>query len=112
MNKLSGAVRLGLLTAATLSCLMLGKAFGNFYNGNRLFEQCEAPMGHPYFSNCMSYIAGVFDALEESFCLSGDIELGQLRDVVRLWLQAHPEKRHLPASDLVVKALNEKFPCN
>jgi len=36
----------------------------------------------------------------------------QLRDIVKLYLRGHPEKRHLPASDLVTAAINENFPCN
>ncbi|MGO8842404.1 MAG: Rap1a/Tai family immunity protein [Methyloceanibacter sp.] len=35
----------------------------------------------------------------------------QLEDIAKHYLFDHPEKRHLPASDLVTVALNEKFPC-
>ena len=41
-----------------------------------------------------------------------DVKSGQLVEVVKLYLRDHPEKRHLPAADLVTAAIKEKFPCN
>jgi hypothetical protein len=59
---------------------------------------------------------GVVDARE--FCIPTEVKEGlvieepQVKDVVKLYLRDHPEKLHLPASDLVTAALKEKFPCN
>jgi hypothetical protein len=36
----------------------------------------------------------------------------QVTDVVIKWLEDHPAKRHLPAPYIIMKALNEAFPCD
>jgi Rap1a immunity proteins len=37
---------------------------------------------------------------------------GQVLDVTKLYIQHHPDKQYLPAPQLIVNALREKFPCN
>jgi hypothetical protein len=37
---------------------------------------------------------------------------GQVLDVAKLYIQDHPDKQYLPAPQLIVNALKEKFPCN
>ena len=44
-------------------------------------------------------------------CVPVDVESGQLLDVMTLYLQAHPENRHLPARGLYHLALQGAFPC-
>jgi hypothetical protein len=36
---------------------------------------------------------------------------GEARSVIK-WMDDHPEKRDLPAPYIVMKALDEAFPCN
>jgi Rap1a immunity proteins len=115
-------MRGAILVAVAMSCLMLDKAAGAagpqyYVTGNKLLEFCEVPA---VTSACYGYVLGVVDALQVmgadapkfSFCVPERVESGQLVDVVKAFLRDHPEKRHLPASDLVTAALNEKFPCN
>ena len=39
------------------------------------------------------------------------VTLGQVKDIVLKYLDAHPEKRHIPASSLIRFALLENFAC-
>jgi hypothetical protein len=39
------------------------------------------------------------------------VTVGQLMDVVKLWLEKNPGKRHFSAPSLVAAALSEAFPC-
>ncbi len=36
---------------------------------------------------------------------------GQMEKIVKKWLNDHPEKLHLDAAALVIKAISEAFPC-
>jgi hypothetical protein len=99
------------LVAVALCCFVLHDS--NARDGNQLSRDCN---GQNAFSDgaCAGYIIGAKDALETRgvFCLPPGIEQGQAIDVVKLYLHDHPEKRHLPADELVEIALKEKFPCN
>jgi hypothetical protein len=107
--------RRAMLVAVALSCLA-GEGQAAFLDGNQLFTECrdgDNPQAEARLSQwgiCYGYIVGVSDALKD-VCLPNAAKAGQVRDVVALWLRDHPEKRHLPAIDLVTSALKEKFPC-
>jgi hypothetical protein len=95
---------------------------GEFLNGNSLFDQCQGEDAagqreRDYKTGlCTGYVIGVADALHEtSFCVPGGptgVSAAQLRDVVKLYLHDHPERRHYSADSLVTDALKEKFPCH
>ena len=103
--------------------------------GNDLYNQLassnvsENNKGH-------SYLQGVLDAEEfylwneimssasfdakktpsrfrvEHICFGENkVTLGQVKDIVLKYLDAHPEKRHIPASSLIRFALLENFAC-
>ncbi|MEG3143346.1 Rap1a/Tai family immunity protein [Sphingomonas sp. RT2P30] len=66
---------------------------------------------------CRSYIAGVVDARRmpetvnwASVCEPEGMTREQLADIVVVYLRDNPSKRRLPASDLVLLAL-QGFPC-
>jgi hypothetical protein len=46
---------------------------------------------------CLAYITGAFDMmsslgnLSDKICVSGDVQLGQLKGVVEVWLRENPE---------------------
>jgi hypothetical protein len=44
------------------------------------------------------------------FKVPSNVEAGQIFDVVKNYLEKHPEKRHQSASSLVMMALKEAFP--
>jgi hypothetical protein len=91
-----------------------------------LFNWCESwkpttiPIDDKLWAagSCRGYVSGVVDALLESTggaCVpygQTGVTINQLVEVVKLYLKEHPEKRHLPASDLVIASMKDKFPCN
>jgi Rap1a immunity proteins len=80
----------------------------DFYTGNQLFDFCQG--GSPA---CVGYILGVAAARNgDSFCFPAGVIAEQVVSTVKLWLNNHPEKRHLPGGLLVMQALSESFPCN
>jgi hypothetical protein len=117
--------RYPLLVTVALPCLMVGgAATAAFFDGNKLFQECQggddprqSEQGDPgkstEWGECLGYILGVEDALDgTAFCLPDGVRSRQVRDIVTLWLQGHPETRHYEAQSLVITALKEKFPCH
>ena len=75
----------------------------DFYTGNQLFDLCQK--GSPA---CVGYILGVAASRSaKSFCFPAGVIGEQVVSTVKLWLNNHPEKRHLPGSLLVMQALSE-----
>ena len=97
-----------------------------FISGNKLLELCDAPFGTNSQAWCDGYIIGVDDTLtiteavsgkagsasHRYYCLRQDVTLGQTSLVVLNYLKAHPDKLDLIASELVIAALAEAFPCS
>jgi hypothetical protein len=105
-----------------------------FISGNKLLELCDAPFGSNNQAWCDGYIIGVDDALTITYAVSGaasdadsgetdpstrryyclreGVTLGQTSLVVLNYLKAHPEKLDMIASQLVIAALAEAFPCS
>jgi hypothetical protein len=87
----------------------------DYLTGNQLHQYCAAPENTSQNGACFGYIVRVAGALDEkpgSYCLPTGVTGRQIEDVVKLYLQNHPEARHYSASYLVSAALKEKFPCN
>ena len=65
----------------------------------------------------MGYIIGIADALAGGAAIYGwracfdIIKSQQALDVVKQWLQNHPETRHRAAAYLAAKAFAGAFPC-
>jgi len=101
-----------------LLMMLAGPDLIAFETGNALYADCVSAL--PMRTQaCRSYIAGVADAAR-SFRGTGAVKIAcipmgattqQLSDVVIGSLRAAPEMRHLLASDLVLSALNEAYPC-
>jgi hypothetical protein len=69
---------------------------------------------------CWGYIAGVVDEYQgiaatiktpQVFCLPPGMDLEQLEKVVKRGLDDNPAELHIPASILIVHALEGAFPC-
>ncbi|SRR5713226_8359178 len=79
-------------------------------------EQIPASVDSGY---CIGYITGVVDGIHTEERLSSssriicepNIRAGQIKMIVRRFLEAHPEYLHRSAADLVAVALREAFPC-
>jgi hypothetical protein len=104
----------GLLATLFAVCPGAGsQAFAGFLTGNDLYSNCKDP--NTYKSNtCLGYIAAISDIVQffdSNICMTEDMSLGQVRDVVVSWLTRKPQHRHDNASGLVFAALAEAFPC-
>ena len=98
-----------LLAAVTTGKSETTEQMVDWLNGNELFSACT--QGDRL---CFGYVLGITASaqLADSVCIPSDkVTAGQLTDVVKFWLQNHPEIRHHSASSLVMQALREKFPC-
>ncbi|WP_425417023.1 Rap1a/Tai family immunity protein [Oricola indica] len=110
----------GLFLALFVSLTMIAnKASASFYDGNELIKYCRADDATAGSWFCMGYIASVIDVVESStgiterfpVCLPGNVKLGQIVDVVKKYLETHPEIRHQPAAYLTIDALQEVWRC-
>jgi hypothetical protein len=91
-----------------------------FDSGNRLYEDCSS---ENYFNRgyCGGYVVGIVDTIEamqasgvlpeSALCIPEGATKGQLADVVRQYLDDHPERRHADAGSLVPEALGTAFRC-
>ena len=91
-----------------------------FENGDELYRHCQnedeaesARQNDGSRGLCLGYVLGAYDAAGKNYaiCIPAGVTAGQVKTVVRLWLQNHPESRNLPAAGLVLDALLDKFPC-
>ena len=130
MKALSNAAALVMMAGFTALALSSFQAqaepnpISGFISGNKLLELCDAPFGTNNQAWCDGYIIGVDDTLtiteavsgtagasHRYYCLRQDVTLGQTSLVVLNYLKAHPDKLDLIASELVIAALAEAFPC-
>lgn len=89
-----------------------------FDTGNELWSFCGTTiLGSPP-DLCMAYVAGADDAynsllpsLGTRVCQPTGATIGQVTDVVRHYLNDHPDQREKMASSLVWVALVSAFPC-
>jgi hypothetical protein len=91
---------------------------GAFVSGNRLHEWYEG--GDVSKLRAMAYVLGAADTLTSVqavqkrcvFIAPPDMTSGQVIDIVRLYLQKHPERRHYGADGIVYEALADAWPCS
>ena len=102
------------LTAAALVALC-ATAHANFKDGNRLLADLNNSSGSatqilPALG--LGYIMGVADAYGGiTHCAPENVTAGQIRDMVRNFLENTPAIRHLPANDIVGHVLKSAWPC-
>ena len=91
----------------------------NFEDGNKLWSSCGS--NNPSESGfCRGYVAGIADALDSEkqgamgfrVCIRNGVTVPQVSDLVKLWLQNHPQSRDFEAAGIVAAALQEAFPCS
>lgn len=100
-------------TAALVA--LCATAHANFKDGNRLL----ADLNNTGASNTqimpalgLGYIMGVADAYGGiTHCPPDNVTAGQVRDMVRNYLENNPAIRHLPANQIVVSVLRGVWPC-
>jgi len=96
-----------------LSFFLGTNASANFLNGNDLYRDLMSTAAVDQATS-RGYVIGAADASEKSaWChVNPDkIARGQVIDIVKKFLAAHPELRHHTADSLVAGALNAVWPC-
>jgi Rap1a immunity proteins len=103
------AMRRAILIGMLLCWSSRGPA--EFLTGNKLYEFCTSRGIES--TVCNSYIMGVVDSYSNNkVCVPKEVAASQVADIVADWLFKHPESRHHSAPELIVEAIQEKFPCN
>ena len=98
-----------------ITLLLASPVRAEFYSGNDLHERCRGSAVDSI--SCRAYIAAVSDVMQRNTvaswtaCMSENVTLGQVTDVVTRWLANNPEKRQYAANSLTAYALSEAFPC-
>jgi hypothetical protein len=97
------------------STVCSGEAHARTYwnSGNELYRICESPSR---FDDglCIGIVVGTIEMYEEmggNCPYTRNVTKGQARDVVMKFLRDHPQHRHLPASWLIVMAIEDAFFC-
>ena len=96
---------LGLMFACTT-------ATAQYVDGNSLHNDLSSEKTNLKMY-ALGYIAGVADVLllSDVLCMHVDVTQGQIRDVVKNFLDSNPQSRNLPASLLVQVALGKYWQC-
>lgn len=92
-----------------------------FSTGNDLLNTCApADDDDRMVMECFTYLQGFVDAVAVTtfeahghlpFCVPAGATIGQTRDIMIQRLRGNPEIRHLPASVLIMVALQRAYPC-
>ncbi len=82
-------------------------------DGFRLAEMCAQSALN---AQCESYVLGVVDVYASMtksprLCLPHDLDRAELVDAVRKYVRSHPEEGQYSAHSIVLRAVDEKFPC-
>lgn len=83
-----------------------------FYDGNDLLRRLNFD-DEVVQMVALGYVAGVSDANKgRTHCMPNNVTTGQLRDMVRNYLNNNPAERHYTAHSIVREVLASVFPCN
>lgn len=92
-------------------CLTL-PAHAEFYSGNDLYKRLQSTNAVDQ-GLALGYIAGAFDTLSSRLiCPPSNVTMGQVRDIVRMWLENNPQTRHFSADSLVLSTFKSVWPCD
>lgn len=98
------------LIAAVALCATT-TAHATFLTGNDLLNRMKDSSVVPQMV-AMGYVIGIADAMNEAtHCLPNGVTMGQVRDVVKQFLEEKPETRHRPADLIVYVVLKNTWPC-
>ncbi len=100
-------MRAALITLA----LVAGGARAEFMDGNTLLGDLrgDTPSARSFG---LGYIVGVADALRNvAFCPPDNVTAGQIRDMVRNYLDNTPAARHHTGDVIVTNVLKSVWPC-
>ena len=89
-------------------------SYAGFISGNKLAENMQEYNKFYSYGASASFSAygtGVADTIDNLWCSSSSVTVGQIVKVVSKYLENNPEKLHLSASSLIRAALMQAFPC-
>jgi len=82
-----------------------------FFTGNKLYAYMLSDNSAER-SMAIGFVTGMHDAIEgDVHCSGAEVTTGQIRDVVKKYLEKNPSIRDMGSSLLVSMALAEAFPC-
>ena len=86
-------------------------AHADFDNGNELYSKMtDAASSRQMYA--LGFVIGVHEMLEgDLVCASDNVTAGQLRDIVKKYLEDNPSTRNRPAVILAGIAMAQAFPC-
>lgn len=95
-----------------LASLLMIPAMANaeFISGNELLSNLKGNLDERMFA--IGYIAGVSDFLDgATVCSPNGVTLGQMRDLIKEYLENNPQQRHYSADSLIRNRLEQLWPC-
>lgn len=112
-----------IIVLASFSKLAVGQMVT--VDGNHLLTYCEANVSRDRVDDwdrrsgyCLGYLRAIANIMmsgiavdREKACISPNADMNQIVDVFHLYMKNHPERRHLPAQNLVAEALASAFSC-
>lgn len=111
-----------LTIGAVLLAVMSGHASAQskfrFVSGDDLYRWCSEESDNAGASFCQGYVEGIADVLGAgntingyTACLKPGTTVGQVMNIAKQHLAAHPQDRGAAADGFVARALDEAFPC-
>lgn len=81
-------------------------------NGNELLAYCTAHSSEIFRAGqCFGFINGVTTTSTDLGCVPENVTRRQAKDIIILYLEQNPHRRHLGSSHLVEESLRNAFPC-
>lgn len=95
------------------ACCLILPAHAEFKDGNRLYGQMQKEYGSYDWFNAMGYVTGVADTISGIMACgpTGGVPAQQVYDITKQYMEENPAIRHLPADQLITRALSRVFPC-
>jgi hypothetical protein len=109
-----------LVILSVVFSVWVNDASAGFKNGNDLHRLCQTQLGSLNSVDCLAYIQGVYDVLISGYvharyavsCAPDKVSGRQVYDIVKIYLERHPNRRHFPAWSIISDAMRQAFPCN
>ncbi len=85
-------------------------AHAEFWDGNTLHQRLNGTQIEQ--SIALGYVIGVSDALQKAtHCIPSNVTAGQIRDMMKNYLENTPANRHFSADSLISSVLKSQWPC-
>ena len=102
--------------------LFVSSVNAQYTTGNQLYELCQFQEDPIKFMPCEFFIIGAWEMYltavgfsnsppQRGICAPENSSKSQTVDIVKNYLESHPENRHVEATALIVLALSEVWPC-